>query len=183
MSKYGTIFADPPWIERGGGKSKRGADRHYPLMPTKSIMTLPVQDFTADNSHLWLWVTNNFLIDGLKVMEAWGFRYITMLTWGKVKETESGLLIQQGLGQYMRGSTEHVLFGAKGRVPYKVIGGKRQQCSTLLLAPRTKHSVKPQEAYDHAMRISPGPYLEMFARNQRPGWDAWGNEVSNDIEL
>lgn len=81
--KYKTIYADPPWAEHGGGKIKRGADRHYPLMKTKDIIALPVKELAEENAHLYLWVTNNFLEDGLRVMEAWGFDYKTMITWAK----------------------------------------------------------------------------------------------------
>jgi len=87
MKKYKCIYLDPPWAERGGGKIKRGADRHYPLMSTKNIITLPVGHIADDNAHMYLWVTNNFLKDGLDCMEAWGFRYVTMVTWMKDKST------------------------------------------------------------------------------------------------
>ena len=103
--KYCTIYADPPWMERGGGRIKRGADRHYPLMKTVDICRLPVWRISEDNCHLYLWATNNFLPDGLKVMDAWGFRYVTMITWMKSWIS---------LGQYFRGMTEHCLFGVKG---------------------------------------------------------------------
>jgi N6-adenosine-specific RNA methylase IME4 len=89
--KYQIIYADPPWMERGGGECKRGADRHYPLMPTKAICSMNIHSISAPNAHLYLWVTNNFLEDGLKVMRHWGFRYVTMITWVKDR---------QGLGQY-----------------------------------------------------------------------------------
>lgn len=81
--KYSVILADPPWMERGGGKIKRGADRHYTLMKTKDIMALPVKDIAENNAHLYLWVTNNFLKSGLAIMEAWGFDHKTMITWVK----------------------------------------------------------------------------------------------------
>lgn len=127
--KYHTIYADPPWMERGGGKIKRGADRHYPLMSTKDIMALDVPSSAADDCHLYLWVTNNFLPDGLKVMEAWGFRYVTMITWLKDRA---------GLGQYFRGITESCLFGIKGHPSYKIgADGKRCQGLTGFTAPRT----------------------------------------------
>ena len=166
--KYKTIYADPPWLERGGGKIKRGADRHYELMKTKDIMVLPVKDLAEDNCHLYLWVTNNFLLDGLKVMEAWGFRYVTTITWVKDK---------MGLGQYYRGMTEHCLFGVKGVLPYKIFDGKRQQGTTALIAPRTIHSKKPVEMYSTIEKVSYMPYIELFARNTRDGWDLWGNET------
>ena len=88
--RYKTIYADPPWMEAGGGKIKRGADRHYPLMKTKDIINLPVADIADDNCHLYLWTTNNFLQDALKVMEAWGFKYKTKITWVKSIVEEDG---------------------------------------------------------------------------------------------
>jgi N6-adenosine-specific RNA methylase IME4 len=166
--KYATIYADPPWPEYGGGKIKRGADRHYPLMSIKEIKAMPIQDITEDNAHLYLWVTNNYLPAGLEVMQAWGFRYVTTITWAKDRI---------GLGQYFRGMTEHCLFGVKGKLPYKTLDGKRQQGRTLLVAPRERHSQKPAEMYDMIERVSYGPYMELFARNKRAGWDSWGNEV------
>ena len=170
--KYSIIYADPPWKEQGGGKIKRGADRHYPLMKTKDIMELPVKNITEDNAHLYLWVTNNFLADGLRVVEAWGFRYVTMITWVKDKF---------GLGQYFRGQTEHVLFGVKGMIPYKKDeNGKRCQYPTFFMAPRSKHSVKPEKMRQIIEHVSGRPNmnkLEMFARRKAPGWDLWGNEV------
>ena len=167
--KYKTIYADPPWMESGGGKIKRGADRHYPLMKTKDICELPIiKEIVDDNAHLYLWVTNNFLKDGLKVMESWGFRYVTMITWMKDK---------QGLGQYFRGLTEHCLFGVKGKLDYKIIDGKRQQGLTGFLAPRTEHSKKPNEMREMIEKVSYAPRIELFARERFDGWDAWGNEI------
>jgi N6-adenosine-specific RNA methylase IME4 len=174
--KYKTIYADPPWKEVGGGKKggKRGADRHYPLMSTKEIMALPVNEIAAENCHLYLWVTNNFLKDGLKVMEAWGFRYVTMITWQKDK---------MGLGQYFRGMTEHCLFGVKGVLPYKVKNGKRQQGVTGFYEPRGRHSAKPYEMRKMIQKVSYQPAIELFAREKFKGWDVWGNEVKSDIKL
>lgn len=169
--KYKTIYADPPWNERGAGKIKRGADRHYPLMSTKDIIALPVNEIADDNCHLYLWVTNNFLQDGLKVMGAWGFRYVTTITWLKDK---------MGLGQYFRGITEHCLFGVKGNLPYKVIDDKRQQGLTGFMAPRTIHSQKPAEMRRMIEKVSYAPYIELFARDTFTGWDAWGNEIEGE---
>lgn len=173
--KYQTIYADPPWLEAGGGAVyKRGADRHYPLMKTKDIIALPVSSFTDTNCHLYLWVTNNFLPDGLKVMEAWGFEYKTMITWAKDRI---------GIGQYFRGQSEHCLFGVKGVLPYKVIDGKRAQGTTVFNAVRGEHSVKPIEMRQMIERVSYEPRLEMFARVKTEGWDTWGNEVENDVSI
>ncbi len=170
---YRCIAADPPWLERGGGKIKRGADRHYPLMKTPDIIDLmwdvlaPVMDPTG--CHLHLWVTNNFLRDGLQVMDALGFRYVTMRTWAKDKI---------GLGQYWRGQTEQLLFGVMGKLP-----ALNRTESTLIgkgLVPRGRHSEKPAIAYEEIERVSPGPRLEMFARGPRPGWTVWGNEAHGE---
>ena len=170
--KYKTIYADPPWMERGGGKIKRGADRHYNLMKTKDIMALPVQEIADDNCHLYLWVTNNFLPDGLKVMEAWGFRYVTTITWVKDRI---------GLGQYFRGITEQCLFGVKGKLPYKVMDGKRQQGKTVIQASKTLHSQKPNEMYSMIEKVSYSPFIELFARQYRGGWSSWGNELDKEV--
>lgn len=168
--KYRTIYADPPWMESGGGKIKRGADRHYDLMKTKDIMALPVPNICEDSAHLYLWTTNNFLPDALKVMEAWGFTYKTIITWGKDKI---------GLGQYFRGQTEHCLFGVRGNPPYKIADGRRQQGRTLILAPRREHSRKPDEMRQMIETVSYPPYIELFARGEAPErWDAWGQEVT-----
>ncbi len=177
MSKYRTILADPPWYERGGGKVKRGADRHYPLMKTKEIEALgPYIRALADpaGSHLYLWTTNNHLPAGLKVMKAWGWRYVTCITWAKNRI---------GLGQYYRGRTEQLLFGVRGKVPYKLHPdtGKRMQSDTLIEAPRGEHSQKPEEARQRIEHVSFGPYLELFARQEAPGWDVWGDEVDSDV--
>lgn len=177
MKKYHTVYADPPWLERGGGKCKRGADRHYPLMKTSEIMAMKpmIDELAEDDCHLYLWVTNNFLPDGLKVMEAWGFRYVTMITWLKDKA---------GLGQYYRGITESCLFGVKGKLPYKIgKDGKRRQGVTGFKAVRREHSQKPEKMRDMIMTVSYGPYLELFAREPHPGWDVWGDEVESSVDL
>lgn len=168
--KYNIIYADPPWYEQGGGKIKRGADRHYPLMKTSEIATLPVKNLISDRgAHLYLWVTNNHLQDGLQVMEAWGFEYITIITWLKNK---------QGLGQYFRGKTEHCLFGVtKKRLPYNIINGKRAQGVTGFYAERGIHSAKPDQMRKMIETVSVGNKIELFARQHADGWDCWGNEV------
>lgn len=174
--KFATIYADPPWRESGGGRIRRGADRHYALMATSEIAALPVHRVAAEDSHLYLWVTNNHLEDGLLVLRAWGFRYVTMVTWLK--------LGKPGLGQYFRGRTEHCLFGVRGRLPYRLRGdGKRAQGVTGFLAKREGHSVKPEEMRRMICAVSPGPYLELFARRRTPGWRVWGDEIDSDIAL
>lgn len=178
--RFSTLLADPPWLERGGGQVKRGADRHYPLMSTAAICKLPVHRLADDNAHLYLWVTNNFLPDGLEVMAAWGFRYVTNLAWGKVRDGK----VQQGLGQYFRGSHELLLFGVRGQVPYRTTAeGKRAQHPTLVLEPRGEHSAKPEVFHRIIEKVSPGPYLELFARREVPGWERWGNEVQSTVAM
>jgi len=171
--KYKTIYIDPPWMEAGGGKIKRGADKHYPLMKTKDIIILlknEIVPLVNDDCHLYLWVTNNFLRDGFQVLDALGFKYITKITWVKDKI---------GLGQYYRGNSEDCLFARKGMLPYKLKNGKRQQGVTSFQAKRKKHSEKPTEMVEMIEKVSHGPYLEVFARKKRSNWDSWGNEIEN----
>jgi len=172
MTKYKTILADPPWMERGGGKIKRGADRHYNLMKTDDIIELMKKELNEkvdDNAHLYLWVTNNFFKDGFRVIKELGFRYITCITWMKDRV---------GLGEYYRGITEHCLFAVKGKLPYKHDkAGKRLQGVTGFLEERKKHSQKPKKMYDMIEKVSYPPFLELFARTKRKGWDVFGNQV------
>jgi len=167
---YKTIYADPPWPEYGGGKIKRGADRHYKLMSIKEVINLKtfVQAIANENCHLYLWVTNTFLKDGFKVVEEWGFKYITLITWMKDRI---------GLGQYFRGLTEHCIFARKGMLPYKIENGKRQQGVTGFFEHKTFHSCKPIKMYEMIEKVSYEPRIELFARSDRPGWDTWGSEV------
>lgn len=166
---YKTIYTDPPWPEHGGGKIKRGADRHYELMKVKDIIALPVGDLAdSEGCHIYCWVTNNYLPAGLETLAAWGFRYVTMITWTKDKI---------GLGQYFRGLTEHCLFAVRGSLPYKIINGKRQQGVTGFYAPKGQHSEKPEQMRQMIEVVSYAPRIELFARQSAPGWDTWGNEV------
>jgi N6-adenosine-specific RNA methylase IME4 len=136
-------------------------------MTLDEICSLRVDRLATDNAHLWLWVTNASLHAGKTVMEAWGFTYRSCLTWIKPRF---------GLGVYLRNQTEHVLLGTRGRAPVLF----RSQ-GTWFYAPRQEHSRKPDEQYAIIERCSPGPYLELFARRKRLGWDVWGNEVSCDV--
>jgi N6-adenosine-specific RNA methylase IME4 len=160
-------------------------------MSTSAIAVLPVESWAADAAHCYLWVTNNFLEDGLEVMKAWGFRYVTKIDWfkGDISDTllkaawhDDDLLdaeLQMGIGQYFRGVTESCLFGVRGSLPYRLLeGGKRAQGRTGFHAPRLDHSVKPEKFRQMVERVSVGPYLELFARRPADGWDVWGNEVA-----
>ena len=167
MKKYKTILIDPPWNERGRGKIKRGADKHYNLLKTDDIISIIKGStvFTpADDCHLYLWVTNNFLEDGLRVMSAIGFRYITNLVWVKGRF---------GLGYYFRGQHELLLFGVRGKLKPLT---KSQ--STIIRADRLFHSKKPEMARLKIQCVSPGPRLEMFAREAAKEWDSWGDEMN-----
>lgn len=166
--KYKTIYADPPWEEKGGGKIKRGADRHYNLMKTKDIAALPVQNLChEDGCHLYLWATNNHLQDAFYVIGQWGFEYITLITWQKDR---------QGLGQYFRGITEHCLFAStKKRLPYKIINGKRCQGVTGFYEVKTIHSRKPAKMREMIEIVSYANRIELFARETFENWDYWGD--------
>lgn len=168
--KYKTIYIDPPWPEYGGGKIKRGADSHYELMNLKEIMSLPIHDLADDEGcHIYLWVTNNFLKAGLDCLDAWGFQYVTTITWLKDK---------MGLGQYYRGLTEHCIFGrTKNVLPYKLIDGKRCQGVTGFFEEKTIHSRKPSKMREMIEVVSYEPRIELFAREKHDGWDSWGNEI------
>lgn len=168
--KYKTLYLDPPWPEKGGGKIKRGADRHYKLMSLAEIEALPIKRLVdPDGCHLYLWVTNNYLEDGLRILRSWGFEYITIITWQKDRK---------GLGQYFRGLTEHCIFAStRKRLPYKVIDGKRAQGVTGFTAPRTIHSRKPVEMREMIEAVSYAPRLELFARESSPNWDCWGDQA------
>lgn len=163
--QYRTILADPPWDVQQVGRL--GAQRHYPLMSVQQICALDVGQLAAESAHLWLWVTNAAIFAGREVMQAWGFTYRSVLTWVKPV---------YGLGQYLRTASEHLLLGTRGKAPILF----RSQPSWLF-APRQEHSHKPEEQYAVIERCSPGPYLELFARAKRPGWDCWGNEVASDV--
>ena len=161
---------DPPWPEQGGGKIKRGADRHYSLMPVKDIMALPIGELAdPEGCHLYCWTTNNYLPAALECIKTWGFEYITTITWLKDRV---------GLGQYYRGLTEHCLFAStKKRLPYKMADGKRCQGITGFSEPKTIHSRKPDSMRNMIEWVSYAPRIELFAREHHAGWDVWGNEV------
>lgn len=161
---------DPPWPEQGGGKIKRGADRHYSLMPVKDIMALPIGELAdPEGCHLYCWTTNNYLPAALECIQMWGFEYITTITWLKDRV---------GLGQYYRGLTEHCLLAStKKRLPYKMADGKRCQGVTGFSEPKTIHSRKPDSMRNMIEWVSYAPRIELFAREHHAGWDVWGNEV------
>ncbi|MEL7569687.1 MAG: MT-A70 family methyltransferase [Eubacteriaceae bacterium] len=166
--RYKTILVDPPWnIDQGG---TYGAINHYSLMSLERIKNMPVAQLSdPEASHCWLWVTNGTLRYGFDVLEAWGFTPRSILTWVKPRFT---------LGNYLRNSTEHLLFGTRGKAPVQFKGQ-----ATWMFAPLQDHSHKPEEQYAIIERVSPAPYLELFARRRQPKWDAWGNEIDSDIDI
>lgn len=177
---YGCVAMDPPWPERGGGKSKRGADRHYPLMSVPEILSLvmrsePVARLAPD-AHCWVWVTDNYLRGGLQLLDVLGFRYVRTLQWVKLRDGEGAphVRLQVGLGQYLRGAHEMALLGVRGDAMVPATSKRRP---SVVFAPRARHSAKPQAAFDVFEAVSPGPRVEMFARAARPGWDVWGNQA------
>ena len=185
---YRTIIIDPPWPERGSGKIKRGADRHYKLMSIPQIAALPIEQLAdPSGAHLYLCATNNYLKAAFFVLDAWGFEFITNRTWVKADVEEDGRFILQpaGLGQYFRGETEQVLFARCGPVlPYKLrADGKRAQAGTAIVAPRGEHSAKPDQLFIDAQLVSYAPGISVFERKARPGFDSFGDQSAGDVRL
>ena len=173
--RYGAVLADPPWrFVNATGKMapEHRRLRRYATMALDEIQALPVADLAAEPCHLYLWVPNALLCEGLGVMAAWGFTYKTNLVWYKVRK--DGGPDGRGVGFYFRNVTELVLFGVRGRGARTRSAGRRQV--NLFNSRKREHSRKPEELFDIVEACSPGPYLELFARHHRPGWDQWGDE-------
>jgi len=164
---FKTIMADPPWLLNQLGNY--GAVNHYSLMSLERIKAMPVGDLAEENAHCWLWVTNSTMQQGHEVLREWGFEPRSILTWIKPR---------LGLGVYLRNSSEHLIFSTRGKAPVLF---NRQP--TWFHAPLQEHSHKPEEQFAIIERMSPGPYLELFARRRQPGWSVWGNEISSDIDI
>lgn len=193
MKRYSVIYADPPWQTKSGrplagykivdGKQifnsvdNRSRELAYPTMTVAEIAALNVKELAADNAHLYMWVTNQYLLKAEAIINAWGFKYSTALVW--VKKPMGG-----GLGGAFRITTEFLLFATRGKLKAKknVVGTwfeqKRQYVNGYPC-----HSKKPDYFHDLIESVSPGNYLELFARQRRNGWAAWGNEVESDIQL
>jgi len=176
---YSTILADPPWrFQNRTGKMapEHRRLRRYETMSLEEICGLPVAAHAAETAHLYLWVPNALLAEGLEVMRAWGFTYKTNLVWYKVRK--DGGPDGRGVGFYFRNVTELLLFGIRGRM--RTLAPGRRQVN-LLPSRKRSHSQKPDEFYPLIESCSPGPYLELFARESVPGWKAWGNEVPAEV--
>lgn len=174
--EFATILADPPW--RFTNRTGKMAPEHrrlsrYGTMALADICALPVGKAAATPAHLYLWVPNALLPDGLAVMQAWGFEYKSNLVWHKVRR--DGGSDGRGVGFYFRNVTELLLFGTRGKNARTLAPGRRQV--NFLAARKREHSRKPDEFYDLIEACSPGPRLEMFARGLRRGWASWGNQA------
>lgn len=177
QKRYGTVLADPPWqFQNRTGKVAPEHKRlsRYSTMTLDEIKALPVATAAAPQSHLYLWVPNALLKEGLDVMAAWGFEYKTNLIWHKVRK--DGEPDGRGVGFYFRNTTEIILFGVRGKL--RTLQPGRSQVN-IIKSRKREHSRKPDELYEIIQACSPGPYLEMFARGGRDGWDQWGSEAED----
>ena len=175
--RFQTILADPPWqFQNRTGKMAPEHKRlnRYPTMSLDAIKQLPVSQVAQDACHLYLWVPNAMLPDGLDVMRAWGFQYKTNIIWEKVRK--DGAPDGRGVGFYFRNVTEMLLFGIKGS-NFRTLSPARTQVN-LIRSRKREHSRKPDEVIQLIESCSPGPYLELFARGERPGWTLWGNQAN-----
>jgi N6-adenosine-specific RNA methylase IME4 len=173
--QFETVLADPPW--RFQNRTGKVAPEHvrlarYETMDLEDISALPVADVVAKEAHLYLWVPNALLADGMEVMRAWGFTYKTNLVWFKTRK--DGGPDGRGVGFYFRNVTELVLFGVRGS--RRTLAPGRRQVN-LFTERKREHSRKPEGLYDIIEACSPPPYVELFARHGRPGWHQWGDEL------
>ncbi len=165
-AKFSTICIDPPWDwgDEGDNSQFGRGNTTYGAMSHEELLSFPVGQYGAADSHIYLWITNRSLPKGFSLLEAWGYRYVVCLTWCKPSI---------GMGNYFRGSTEQVLFGVRGSLSLE-----RKDVGTWFAAPRgKKHSAKPDGFYDLVESCSPGPYLDVFSRRERDGWVCWGGEL------
>ncbi len=174
--KYSTILADPPWQFKN--RTGKVAPEHkrlsrYPTMSLQEIKDLPVEAIVDDRAHLYLWVPNALLIEGLQVMDNWGFKYKTNLVWYKVRK--DGGPDRRGVGFYFRNVTEILLFGVRGGKIRTLQPGRSQE--NIITSRKREHSRKPDEQYDLIESCSWGPFLELFGRGGRKGWTTWGNQA------
>jgi len=175
LGHFGTILADPPW--RFQNRTGKMAPEHrrlsrYETMTMDDIYELPVAQLALPKSHLYLWVPNALILEGLETMKRWGFTYKTQLVWYKTRK--DGGPDGRGVGFYFRNVTEIILFGVRGNLRTSAPG--RRQVN-IITARKREHSRKPDELYDIIEQCSPGPYLELFARHPRPNWSQWGDEI------
>ncbi len=179
--KFATILADPPWrFQNSTGKVAPEHKRlsRYPTLSLDDICGLPVEGIAAETAHLYLWVPNALLPEGLEVMKAWGFSYKSNLIWHKVRK--DGGSDGRGVGFYFRNVTEVILFGVRGKNARTLAPGRSQV--NMLQTRKREHSRKPDEQYALIEACSTGPRLELFGRGVRKGWAVWGNQADGDYE-
>ncbi len=174
--KFSTILADPPW--QFSNRTGKMAPEHkrlsrYPTLSLDQIAEIPVKQSLADKAHLYLWVPNALLNEGLAIMEAWGFQYKTNIVWYKIRQ--DGGPDRRGVGFYFRNVTELLLFGIKGKQARTLDLGRTQP--NIITSCKREHSRKPDEQYEIIEGCSWGPFLEMFSRGNRPNWICWGNQA------
>lgn len=178
--KFSTVLADPPWqFQNRTGKMAPEHKRlsRYPTMSLQEIKDLPVEAIVNDTAHLYLWVPNALIPEGLEVMSHWGFTYKTNLIWYKIRK--DGGPDRRGVGFYFRNVTEMILFGVRGKNARTLQPGRSQE--NIISARKREHSRKPDEQYDIIESCSPGPFIELFARGPRKGWFVWGNQAETYI--
>ncbi len=191
---FAAIYADPPWLFRSlwggrpektdGGYASRAVEAHYYTMTKEEITALPVSELAAPNAVLCIWICWPILPQALQVIEAWGFTYKTCaFSWikahaGQVEMFRDDIDPFCGLGYWTRSNSEVFLLATRGKP-------KRWNADVLqaIIEPRRQHSRKPDCVYERIERLVPGPYLELFARNMRPGWTSWGNQVGKFAEV
>jgi N6-adenosine-specific RNA methylase IME4 len=181
QNRYATILADPPW--RFTNRTGKMAPEHrrlsrYGTLTTEDIAALPVSRVAAEMAHLYLWVPNALLPEGLRVLAAWGFEYKSNIVWHKIRK--DGGSDGRGVGFYFRNVTEIILFGVRGKNAHTLAPGRRQV--NYLATRKREHSRKPAEQYDIIEACSPGPYIELFGRGIRKGWATWGNQADDSYE-
>lgn len=180
-ARFRTILADPPW--RFLNRTGKIAPEHqrlarYKTLSTGDICQLPIESISQETSHLYLWVPNALLPDGLEVMKAWGFNYKSNLVWHKIRK--DGGSDGRGVGFYFRNVTELLLFGVKGKNARTEQPGRSQV--NFMASRKREHSRKPDEQYEIIETCSKGPFIELFARGTRPGWSYWGDEANESYE-
>lgn len=187
---FGCIVADPPWhfrartaLQMSNWTSRRDAEKHYTVMGSNDVMALPVKDLAAKDSHLFLWTTGPCLRQAFDVIEAWGFRYSAIaFTWVKMRRTYDAAQLRVlplvdydlhvGLGLTTRKNAEFCLLGRRGNAHRNA-----KDIREIILSPVRQHSRKPDEAYRRIERYCDGPRLDLFSREDRPGWTSWGHEA------
>lgn len=173
--RYRTIVADPPWppLHQAARRYDGQINEHnaYPTMSTQEIANTPVGLWAEESAHLYLWALNSNLEEAHRIVRQWGFEPKTIVTWVKGRIENGRVVSHIGLGYYWRNATDHIIFATRNNLKTK-----REDVANFFIAPRTVHSEKPAIFYDLVEQMSPGPYLDVFARVQRMRWDTFGDE-------